>query len=102
MNDRTVYRAFKDAAAYMDDIYSLYESIYSLPKFTNREIMTDRDLFNYCKDRRYFANILPYTRNLQALLSPAFDESSLSWRIIGGGVPDSFESNFITVAQRHI
>lgn len=64
--------------------------------------MTDRDLFNYCKDRRYFANILPYTRNLQALLSPAFDESSLSWRIIGGGVPDSFESNFITVAQRHI
>jgi len=102
MTDRTVYRAFKDASAFMDDIFALYERLYDLPRFTHEEEVIDSALFDYCLARRYFVNILPYTRTRQALLAPALEAVGLSWRIVGGAVPDSFKSNFITVAQQHI
>ena len=99
---RTVYRAFKDAAAYIDDIYSLYERLYMLPKFIHSEQVSDIHLFEYCQDRRYFVNILPYTKNRHFLLSPTLSGQRLDWRIIGGAVEDSFSQNFINTAQRHV
>jgi ubiquinone/menaquinone biosynthesis C-methylase UbiE len=86
----------------MDDVYSVYEDLYDLPKFIHSEVLADRFLYDYCAQRRYFVNVLPYTKSRHALLSPTFGDAELYWRIIGGGVGDSLRQNFITTAQSHV
>lgn len=102
MSNRTLYRAFGDAAAYLDDVYTFYCEKYDLPLLKATIALDDKALFNYCKARRYFVNILPYTLDEQVLLSPAFSGDDLAWRIIGGAVKDSFENDFVSVSTEHV
>jgi ubiquinone/menaquinone biosynthesis C-methylase UbiE len=101
-SDRVLYRAYKNAEAHVDDMYSVYEELYDLPTLEFEETITDRALFDYCLDRRHFLLILPYTTRGAILLTPVFNSNSLVWRIVGGGVRASFTENFVGACQRHI
>jgi hypothetical protein len=102
MNDRLLYRAYRDADAYIADMYDVYRAIYDVPIFEYEETLTDETLFQYCRDRQYFILILPYTLRGYVLLTPTFYDSKWTWRIISGGVKSSFTEDFVDASERHV
>jgi ubiquinone/menaquinone biosynthesis C-methylase UbiE len=102
MNDRLIYRAFHDADDYIADMHRVYREIYDLPTVSHTETVTDAAMFEYCRKRQFFLIVLPYTSRGQVLLSPTFNDSRLSWRMVSGGVKSSFTDDFITACERHV
>jgi ubiquinone/menaquinone biosynthesis C-methylase UbiE len=99
---RIAYRAFSDIDAYLDDLYSVYQDLYaSIPQFNYEEILEDANAFSYCKARRYYVLVIPYTSHKQILLERSFANDKLTWVTIGGSLRKDFAETFIDAADRH-
>jgi hypothetical protein len=102
MSKRVLYRAFRNADAYLDDLYHVYQSLYRLPSTRYEETLEDETLFEYCAKRKYYVLIVPYSADGHVLLERAFGNNKLSWMVIGGGVKGFLQDNFVNACQRHV
>lgn len=102
LEDRVTYRAFKSEESFIEDIYSVYEEFYDLPSFVHEVTLDNEAMFEYVSKRRFFVNILPYTRTKKVLLTPTFFDKRFAWRILGGGLRKSYNNNFISIGYYHV
>jgi hypothetical protein len=99
---RLAYRAFEDAELHFDDLYAVYCYLYGDAPIFRSEITLDHaDAFEYCRQRRYFTLICPYTGSRQLLVERSFTDKELSWILIGGSVLRDHAETFIDAAGRH-
>lgn len=78
-SSRLVYRAFQDIDTYLDDLYSVYVDAYpSVPKVEFRTELEDEYAFNYCRVRKYFILITPYTKQREILVERSFANDRLT------------------------
>jgi ubiquinone/menaquinone biosynthesis C-methylase UbiE len=101
-NKRIKYRAFADLDEYYNDLYSIYRNVYSLvPEKKYEERLDDSEAMNYCKSRKYFVIIMPYTSHGDILLERSFANNKLGWISIGGGLRSDEKETFIAACVRH-
>ncbi len=100
---RVLYRAFGNANAYLDDLYSVHRRLYaSLPTFRYEEVLTERSLYEYCQAKKYYILIIPYTDDKNVVLERAFAGNKLSWSVLGGSVKAALNDNYVNAVQRLI
>jgi ubiquinone/menaquinone biosynthesis C-methylase UbiE len=98
---RRLYRAFDDAVSHTDDLYQVYRDMYSgLPEIPVHARLEDRHSFDYCKQRKYFVLIAPYTKHQQILVEVNFADLKLTRRLLGGSVRADRMETFIDAACR--
>jgi ubiquinone/menaquinone biosynthesis C-methylase UbiE len=100
-SSRLLYRAFQDAGAHADELYRLHKELYSsLPEIAIEAPLEDRYSFDYCKHRKHFVLIVPYTRHRQMLVEVNFADLKLTRRLLGGSVRTDRMETFIEAAGR--
>jgi ubiquinone/menaquinone biosynthesis C-methylase UbiE len=99
-NSRILHRNFKDLSAELDDYFNFYCDSYEIPKIKSNIPISDSHSFAYCKDRRHFVLVIPFTSKKEFLLNELFFDNKVQWLPIAGSIRIDLQENFSDAAIR--